>query len=184
MFDTKPYTDKFTAAVAHFSNELKKIRTGRAHPDMLDGIVVEVYGTKMPLNQVASLSAPEPQQLLVTPFDANNLQAIVAAIRANQALGFNPSDDGRNVRVPVPPLNEERRRDIVKVLREKVEDAKIALRSIRQDALKAAKVAREGKQISEDDEKRIAKGIDDDMTKFQSQIDDLAKAKESEIMTV
>lgn len=184
MFDTKPYIDKFATALAYFEGELKKIRTGRAHPDMLDGITVEVYGTKMPLNQIASLSAPEPQQLLVTPFDAANLQAIAAAIRANQALGFNPSDDGRNVRVPVPPLTEERRRDIVKILREKAEEARIVLRNIRQDALKAAKVAREGKQISEDDEKRIAKGIDDDIAKFQGQIDELARGKESEIMTV
>src|SRR5574338_59748 len=94
---------KFTQAVSHLSEELKKVRTGRAHPSMLDGVMVEAYGTPMPLNQVASVSAPEPQQLQVTPFDPGNLQAISTAIRDNQSLGLNPMDDGRVVRVPIPP---------------------------------------------------------------------------------
>lgn len=184
MFDTKPYETKFNAAIAHFEDELKKIRTGRAHPDMLDGIAVEVYGQKMPLNQVANITAPEAQQLLVTPFDPSNVQAIAGAIRADQALGFNPSDDGRNVRVPVPPLTEERRRQIVKMLGDKVEDCRIALRNIRQDALKAAKLARDAKTISEDDVKAIEKGIDGDMADLQNRLDAITKAKETEIMTV
>lgn len=180
--DTKIYEEKFAAAVAHFAEETKKIRAGRAHPDMLDGIMVEVYGAKMPLNQVASVSAPESQQILVTPFDPGNVAAISNAIRADVSLGFNPSDDGRNVRVPIPALTEERRRDIVKSLSVKVEDARIALRSIREDARKAAKVKKEAKEISEDDMKRVEKGIDDDVMTFNGEIDKIAKAKEAEIM--
>ena len=114
MFDTKPYDDRFAGAVSHFEDELKEVRTGRAHPSMLDGIQVEAYGQKMPLNQVANVVAPEPQMVTVTPFDPTNLQAISAAIRADQSLGLNPSDDGRLVRVPIPPLTEERRKQIVK----------------------------------------------------------------------
>ena len=182
--DTASYDTKFAAVVAHFAEETKKIRTGRAHPDMLDGVMVEAYGTKMPLNQVASISAPEPQQILITPFDPNNIAAISRAISDNQSLGLNPSDDGHNVRVPIPPLNEERRRDIVKSLNEKVEEARISLRNVREEARKAAKVAKDAKEISEDDQKRIEKGVDDSVATANTKIDDLAKAKEAEIMKV
>ena len=108
MFDTNPYEEKMNAAFGFFQDELKKVRTGRAHAGMLDGVMVEAYGTKMPLNQVANITAPEAQMLLVTPFDPGNITAITSAIRDNQSLGFNPSDDGRVVRVPVPALTEER----------------------------------------------------------------------------
>ena len=184
MFDTKSYETRFTAAVQHFEDELKKVRTGRAHPGTLDGITIEAYGQKMPLNQVANVTAPEAQMLLVSPFDPSNVQAIVGAIRADQALGLNPSDDGRVVRVPIPPLTEERRREIVKQTSEKVEDAKIALRNIRQDALKEAKRLQGDKQLSEDDVKRIEKGIDDDIQQFNARIDEIFKAKEKEILTI
>src|SRR5687768_2829722 len=133
MFDTKPYEDRIASAIAHFEEELKKIRTGRAHPAMLDGIMVEVYGVKMPLNQVANILAPEPQMLQISPFDQNNVKAISDAIRNDQSLGFNPSDDGRIVRVPIPSLTEERRLQMVKLINTKVEDCRIAIRNIRQD---------------------------------------------------
>ena len=107
---------KIEAALAHFEEELKKVRTGRANAGMLEGVMVEAYGTPMPLNQVASIAVPEPQLLQVTPFDPNNLQAISAAIRDNQSLGLNPADDGRVVRVPIPPLTEERRREMRPVM--------------------------------------------------------------------
>ena len=110
MFDTKHYQDKMDQALAHFGDELKKVRTGRAHPDMVSGVTVEVYGQRMPLNQVANVTAPEAQQLLISPFDPSNIAAIAAAIRDEQSLGLNPSDDGRVVRVPIPALTEERRR--------------------------------------------------------------------------
>lgn len=184
MFDTKSYETRFSAAVVHFEEELKKVRTGRAHPGMLDSVTVEAYGQKMPLNQVANVTAPEAQMILVSPFDPSNVQAIVGAIRNDQSLGLNPSDDGRVIRVPIPALTEERRQQIVKQTGEKVEDAKIALRNIRQDALKDAKRLKDDKQLSEDDVKRIEKGIDDDIQQYNAKIDEIFKAKEKEILTI
>lgn len=184
MFDTAPYDEKFELAVAHFQEELKKVRTGRAHASMLDGVQIEAYGQTMPLNQVANITAPEAQMLLVSPFDPSNIQAIAAAIRADQSLGFNPSDDGRVVRVPVPPLTEERRKLLVKQTGEKVEDARIALRNIRQDALKEVKRRKDAKELSEDDAKRAEKAIDDAMASFNAQIDTAFKAKEQDILTI
>lgn len=184
MFDTTSYESKMINAFSHFEDELKKVRTGRAHPGMLDGIKVEVYGTSMPLNQVANITAPEAQMLLITPFDPGNIAAISAAIRADQSLGFNPSDDGRLVRVPVPALTEERRKLLVKQTGEKVEEARIALRNIRQDALKDAKRKKDDKELSEDDVKRVEKEIDKLMSDFQSKIDESFKAKEKDILTI
>lgn len=184
MFDTKPYEEKFELAIAHYEEELKKVRTGRAHPSQLDGIKVEVYGTFLPLNQAANVTAPEPQLLQITPFDPSNIQSISAAIRNDQSLGFNPSDDGRVVRVPVPPLTEERRKLLVKQTGEKVEDARIALRTIRQDALKEVKRKKDAKELSEDDVKRIEKGIDDDVATYNVRIEEIFKAKEKDILTI
>lgn len=184
MFDTKSYEVKMDSALEHFSDELKKVRTGRAHPDMLSGVMVDAYGAKMPLNQVANITAPEPQQLLVSPFDPGNIQHIVTAIRDNQSLGFNPSDDGRVVRVPVPSLTEERRRDMVKILGDKVEDCRIAMRNVRQDALKDAKRMKEAKELSEDDVKAVEKEFDSLMQRYQAKIDEHFKAKEQEILTI
>lgn len=184
MFDTKPFADKMNQAYAHFEDDLKKVRTGRAHPGMLDGIMVEAYGAKMPLNQVANIIAPEAQLLQVTPFDPTNLKAIVAAIRDDQSLGFNPSDDGRIVRVPVPALTTERRQQIAKQLGEKVEDCRIALRNIRHDALKAAKKAKDDKTIAENEAQRVERVVDDLMKDMQNKLDAAAKAKETEIMTI
>lgn len=184
MFDTQPYEDKMTQAFGHFQDELKKVRTGRAHPGMLESVMVEAYGAKMPLNQVANVTAPETQLLVVTPFDPSNITAIAAAIRDNQALGFNPSDDGRVVRVPVPALTEERRHQLVKQVSEKVEEARIAMRTIRQDALKDAKRMKDAKELSEDDLKRVEKEIDALMSKVQAELDEAFKAKEKDVLTV
>ena len=184
MFDTQQFDTRFTAAVSHFEDELKKVRTGRAHPSMLDSIYVEAYGQKTPLNQVANITVPEAQLLTVTPFDPGNIQAISAAIRADLALGLNPSDDGRLIRVPVPPLTEERRKQIVKQTSEKVEEARIVLRNIRQDALKEAKRLKDAKELSEDDVKRIEKGIDDSVASQNAKIDQIFKDKEKEILTI
>lgn len=183
MFDTKQYEQKMQQALEFFEEELKKVRTGRAHPDMLDSVVVRVYGTDMPLKAAANITVPEPQLLQVSPFDPGQIQAIAAGIR-DSGLGFNPSDDGHIVRVPVPPLTEERRRDMVKQLSEKVEDCRIALRNVRQDALKEARRMKDAKELSEDDIKRVEKGLDDDMKDYQAKIDEIFKAKEKEVMTV
>jgi len=184
MFDTKPYEDRLNSAVAHFEDELKKVRTGRAHPSMLDSIQAEVYGQKMPLNQVANVTAPEPQMLTITPFDAGNIQSIAAAIRQDQSLGLNPSDDGRVIRVPIPPLTEERRKLLVKQTSEKVEEARIAMRNVRQDALKEAKRKKDAKEVSEDDMKSIEKSIDASVAACNSKLDVVFKEKEKEILTL
>jgi ribosome recycling factor len=184
MFDTDEYELKMQGALEHFVSELAKIRTGRAHPSMLDGIKVEAYGTLMPLNQVANITAPEAQLLQITPFDPSTIQAVAAAIRNDQGLGLNPSDDGRVVRVPVPPLTEERRRQLVKQASEKLEDARIAFRNVRQDGLKDAKAKKESKEISEDDLKLVEKEFDRLMQEYQAKLDEAFKLKEKDILTI
>lgn len=180
----KDASNKFTQAIEHFHNELKKLRTGRANAGMLDGVTVEAYGVPMPLNQVATITAPEAQLLQITPFDPNNLQAIATAIRNNQSLGLNPTDDGRVVRVPIPPLTEERRRDISKLVGQKQEDCMVSLRNIRHDALDAVDKAKKDKSIGEDDAKRLEKQVDDAMSAARSAAETAAKAKEQEIMSL
>lgn len=175
---------KLQAAVSHFEDELKKVRTGRAHPSMLDSVMVDAYGTQMPLIQVGQVTAPEGQLLQITPFDPGNLQAIASAIRNNPSLGMNPMDDGRVVRVPIPPLNEERRREYVKVVNGKVEDAMIAMRNIRHDVMDAIDAAKKDKEIGEDDAKRLKTQFEDAMSKAKSEVESLAKVKEQEIMTI
>jgi len=182
--DIKPYQEKMQQAFAHFETELKKVRTGRAHTGMLDGVVVSVYGTTMPLNQVSNITAPEAQLIQITPFDPSNIQAIASAIRDNPSLGLNPSDDGRVVRVPIPALTEERRREYVKQLNGKVEDCMIALRGVRRDGMDAISQAKKDKAIGEDDAKRLEKQVDEAMNGVKLQVDAAAKAKETEIMTV
>ncbi len=175
---------KFKKAFEHFEEELKKIRTGRAHPSMLDGIMVVAYGTPMPLIQVGTVTAPEGQLLQITPFDPSNLQAIASAIRDNPSLGLNPSDDGRVVRVPIPPLTEERRREIAKTLSGKAEECNISLRGIRHDALDAINKAKSDKTIGEDEAKRLSAQIEDLMNKQKGTVEAASKAKEAEIMKV
>lgn len=175
---------KLNGALSHFEDELKKLRTGRAHPSMLDGVVVVVYGTEMPLNQVSNITTPEAQLIQISPFDPNNIQAISDAIRNNQSLGLNPSDDGRVVRIPVPPLTTERRQDIVKQLNAKAEECHITSRNIRHDALDSAKKAKNSKEITEDDLSAVEKKINELMNEIKNKVDQLSKAKEQEIMTV
>lgn len=184
MFDTKPYETRVAQAIEHFKEELKKIRTGRAHPGMLAGVFVEVYGSKMPLNQVANITAPEPQMLLVSPFDPGHVQAISEAIRQEPNLGLNPSDDGRVVRIPVPQLTEERRHQLVKQLGDKVEDCRIAVRNIRQDGIKEAKNMKSNKALGEDDYNRIEKDLDKTVSQAQAQIDTIVAEKQKDILTI
>ncbi len=181
MFDTNEDRKKMEAVIERFKDEMKKVRTGRAHPDMLSSLKVEAYGQFMPLNQVANVTAADATMLLVTPFDPSTLQAIAASIRADQSLGLNPADDGRVIRVPVPSLTEERRKEIVKNASEKVENAKVAIRNVREDARKAIKAAEE---LSEDVKKRAEKEIDDMTKEFSDKIDAEFKAKSEEIMKI
>ena len=179
MFDVAEDRKKMEAVVERFKNEMKKVRTGRAHPDMLSGIKVEVYGQYMPLNQVANITAADATLLVITPFDPSNIQAIASAIRADQSLGLNPADDGRIIRVPIPALTEERRKDIVKNASAKVEEAKVAIRNAREDARKAIKNTED---MSEDIKKRAEKEIDDLTKEFNDKIEAEFKAKSEEIM--
>lgn len=181
MFDTNEDRKKMEGAIDRFKEEMKKVRTGRAHPDMLAGVKVEVYGQYMPLNQVANITAADATLLVVTPFDPSSIQAIAAAIRADQSLGLNPADDGRVIRVPIPPLTEERRKEIVKTASAKVEDAKVAIRNAREDARKAIKAAEE---LGEDVKKRAEKEIDEMTKEFVDKVDAEFKAKSDEIMKI
>lgn len=181
MFDVAEDRKKMEAVIERFKNEMKKVRTGRAHPDMLSGVKVEVYGQYMPLNQVANITAADATLLVITPFDPSNIQAIASAIRADQSLGLNPADDGRIIRVPIPALTEERRKEIVKNASAKVEEAKVAIRNAREDARKAIKNAED---MSEDIKKRAEKEIDDLTKEFNDKIETEFKAKSEEIMKI
>lgn len=175
---------KLKNATVHFKDELGKLRTGRAHPGMLDNVTVEAYGTPMPLKAVGSISAPEAQLLQITPFDANNIQAIAEAIRNDQSLGLTPTDDGRVVRINLPPMTTENRQSMVKVLHQKLEEAMIAARNIRHEAMHHIEQAEKDKQVSGDERKRLAKQIDDLIAKQKAELELLTGTKEKEIMTV
>ena len=179
MFDTKEDRKKMEGVIERFKDEMKKVRTGRAHPDMLAGIKVEAYGQFMPLNQVANVTAADATLLVVTPFDPTNIKSISEAIRGDQSLGLNPADDGRIIRVPIPALTEERRKEIVKNASAKVEEAKVAIRNIREDARKAVKIATE---MGEDVKKRAEKEIDELTKEFNDKVDAAFKTKSDEIM--
>ncbi|MBR1874953.1 ribosome recycling factor [Candidatus Saccharibacteria bacterium] len=180
MFDSKEYRKAMEAVIERFNGEMAKVRTGRAHPDMLAGVKVETYGQYMPLNQVANVTIADATMLLVTPFDPTTIANISSAIRADQTLGLNPSDDGRVVRVPVPPLTEERRKEIVKTASSKVEEAKVGIRNVREDARKELKTA----ELPEDVKKRGEKEVDDMTKEFNDKIDSLFKEKEAEILKI
>src|SRR5512143_2970036 len=163
-------------AVEDFRKELAATRTGRASVHMLDSVVVDAYGSQMPLNQLANVSAPEPQLITVQPWDMSQIGAIEKAIRSAE-LGLNPMNDGKLIRVPIPALTEERRKDLVKHLHKLLEEHRTAIRNIRRDGNDAIKKAMKDKKITEDDEKRamdeIQKLTDDEIKKME----DMSKAK-------
>lgn len=170
-------------AVADFQNNLGSVRTGRASIHMLDQVKVDYYGTPMPLNQVGQLTTPDPNMIVIQPWDANLIVEIEKALRTSD-LGFNPNNDGKLVRVPVPPMTEERRRDVVKHLHRVLEDHRTAVRNIRRDGNDLLKKASKDKKISEDEEKRsldeIQKLTDEEIKKME----EMAKKKEAEVMQV
>ena len=170
-------------AVEDFRKEMGAVRTGRASVHMLDGVQVEAYGTQMKLNEVSTVHTPEPQLITVQPFDPSTLGAIEKAIR-NADLGLNPMNDGKLIRVPVPPLTEERRRDMVKHLHKILEEHRTAIRNIRRDGNDAIKKSLKDKKITEDDERRaldeLQKLTDDEIKKME----ELGKGKEKEVLTV
>jgi ribosome recycling factor len=175
---------KFGQAAERFKDNLKTLRTGRASAGMLDGVTVEAYGTPMPLKQVATIAVPEATLIQLTPFDPNNLTAIVEAIRNDSSLGLNPTDDGRIIRLPIPPLTEERRRELAKQVGQKQEEAMISLRNVRHEAMDTLNQAKKDKDIGEDEAKRLSNQVDEAMNKTRSDIESAAKAKESEILSM
>jgi ribosome recycling factor len=170
-------------AVEDFRKEMAAVRTGRASVHMLDSVQVEYYGSAMPLNQIAQVHAPEAQLITVQPFDPSSLGAIEKAIRSAD-LGLNPMNDGKIIRVPVPPLTEERRREMVKHLHRMLEEHRTAVRNIRRDGNEAIKKTLKDKKITEDEERRaldeIQKLTDDEIKKME----ELSKGKEKEVLTV
>ena len=170
-------------AVEDFRKEMAAVRTGRASVHMLDGIQVDYYGTMTPLNQLGNVSAPEPQMITVQPWDISQLGAIEKAIRSSD-LGLNPMNDGKIIRVPVPALTEERRKEMVKHLHRVLEDHRTAIRNIRRDGNDGIKKQMKDKKITEDEERRaleeLQKLTDDEIKKME----DMSKAKEKEVLSV
>ncbi len=170
-------------AVEDFRKEMAAVRTGRASVHMLDGVQVEAYGAQMPLNQVATVHTPEAQLITVTPFDPSTLTSIEKAIRSAD-LGLNPMNDGKLIRVPVPALTEERRRDMVKHLHKVLEEHRTAVRNIRRDGNDSIKKTLKDKKITEDDERRALEEIQRLTDNEIKKMEELSKAKEKEVMTV
>jgi len=170
-------------AMEALHRELMAIRTGRAAPSLVERLPVEQYGTEMPLNQLANIAAPEARLITITPWDKGSINAIEKAIRKSE-LGLNPTSDGQLIRIAIPPLTEERRRALVKVVHTKVEDAKIAVRNIRRDAMSQAKEFKDEKMISEDDERRAETQIQDLTNKFVAQAEQIGKEKERDVLQV
>lgn len=170
-------------SVEAFKHELGKIRTGRAHPSLLDQVIVEYYGSEVPVSQVANVVAEDARTLLVTPWEKDMVKVVEKAILTSD-LGLNPATAGTAIRVPMPPLTEERRRDLVKVVRQEAENGKIAVRNIRRDANNDFKELVKEKEISEDDERRGQDAIQKLTDKNVAEIDQLLEIKEKELMEV
>ena len=183
MFDEKSYSLKMDKTIEVFTKELSSLRTGRANAAMLDLVKVDVYGQLMPINQVGSITTPEPRMINIQVWDQNNVSLVDAAIKKSE-LGLNPQIDGQLIRLPVPELNEERRTEIKKMIKSMGEKCKISVRNIRREANEELKKLFKNKEISEDDEKSHEKNIQNITDKHISIIDDKVSSKEKEIMTI
>jgi ribosome recycling factor len=180
---TKDAKDNMEKALDALKKQLQTIRTGRANPGMLDSVRVDYYGSMTPLNQIATVSAQDARLLIVKPFEKRVLKDIEKAIvEAN--LGFNPASDGEVLRVPMPPLSTERRKEYVKLTKTKGEDAKIAIRNVRRDANEMLKEAQKDSSITQDDEKRGLKTVQDTTDAYIKKVDEMLSKKEQEIMEV
>jgi len=178
--ETRP---RMEGAIDDFKRKLGSIRTGRAAVSILDTVMVDYYGTATPLNQMASVHAPEPQMLTVQPWDQTQLGAVEKAIRSAD-LGLNPSNDGKLVRIPIPPLTEERRKQLAKQVHDVAEDHRTAIRNVRRDANDRLKKMLKDKTISEDAERDALDEIQKLTNTYIAKVDELAKSKEQEIMSV
>ena len=183
MFDEKTHNRKMDKSIEAFSKELSSLRTGRANSAMLDLVKVDVYGQQMPINQIGSVTTPEPRMINIQVWDVNNLSLIDAAIKKSD-LGLNPQIDGQLIRLPIPELNEERRTELKKIIKSIGEKCKVSIRNIRRDANEELKKLLKSKEIGEDDEKtkeKIIQTITDDHIKS---VDEKVSSKEKEIMTI
>ena len=183
MFDEKSYSLKMDKAIEVFSKELSSLRTGRANASMLDLIKVDVYGQQMPINQVGSITTPEPRMINIQVWDANNVSLVDSAIKKSD-LGLNPQIDGQLIRLPVPELNEERRTELKKLIKSIGEKCKVSIRNIRRDANEELKKLLKAKEIGEDDEKNYEKKIQTITDNHIEAVDDKVSSKEKEIMTI
>jgi len=170
-------------AVAAMRREFASVRTGKASPALLDTVKVNAYGSKMPLNQVATVSSPEPRMLLVQPWDKSLMQDVEKAIMTAD-LGLNPSNDGNVIRVPIPPLNEERRKELVRLLHKVAEEGRVSVRHHRQEAKKTVQQLESEHEIGEDEARRRLDEIQEMTDEYVGKIDELLKAKEDEVMEV
>lgn len=174
---------KMQGTIDHAKEEFAAIRTGRAHPAMFNKIVVDYYGAPTPLQQLATFQVPEARVVLISPFDQSSMNNIEKAIRDSD-LGVNPANDGQHVRVVLPQLTEERRREYTKLAKTKAEEARVAVRGNRRNAVDSVKKLEKDKEIGEDDAVRAEKQLDSLTKKYEEQVNELLKAKESELMEV
>ena len=183
MFDEKSHSLKMDKAIEVFSKELSSLRTGRANAAMLDIIKVDVYGQQMPINQIGSITTPEPRIINIQVWDQNNVALIDAAIQRSE-LGLNPQIDGQLIRLPIPELNEERRSELKKLIKSMGEKCKISIRNIRRDANEELKKLLKSKEIGEDEEKSFEKNVQNITDKHIAIVDEKVSSKEKEIMTI
>ena len=183
MFDTQSYNQKMNKTIEIFNKELGSLRTGRANASMLDLVKVDVYGQKMPINQLGTITTPEPRMINIQVWDLNNVNLIDSSIKKSE-LGLNPQIDGQLIRLPIPDLSEERRNEMKKMVKTMGEKCKVSIRNIRREANDNLKNLLKKKEISEDDEKKNEKEIQVITDKFIKLIDDKVSSKEKEIMTI
>ena len=183
MFDEKSYNIKMDKAIEVFIKELSSLRTGRANAAMLDLVKVDVYGQQMPINQVGSITTPEPRMINIQVWDQNNVTLVDAAIKKSE-LGLNPQIDGQLIRLPVPELNEERRTELKKMIKSMGEKCKVSIRNIRREANEELKNLLKSKNIGEDEEKSFEKSVQNITDKHISIVDEKVASKEKEIMTI
>ena len=183
MFDTQSYNQKMNKTIEIFNKELGSLRTGRANASMLDLIKVDVYGQHMPINQVASITTPEPRVINIQVWDSNNVALVDSAVKKSD-LGLNPQIDGQLIRLPVPELNEERRTELKKLIKSIGEKCKVSIRNIRRDANDDLKKLLKSKEIGEDDEKNYEKKVQTITDEHIKSVDEKVSSKEKEIMTI
>ena len=181
--DFKDYAKRMDKALNHLEEEFGAVRAGRANPKVLDRIVVEYYGSETPLNGVATISSPDARTLVIQPWDTKLLKDIQKAIQTSD-LGINPQNDGRVIRLTFPMLTEDRRKELVKQVKKYAEDAKVAMRNIRRDGMDYVKKLKKNSEITEDDQKKAEKDLQDLLDKYIKKVDDACATKEKELMAL